>query len=182
MQRFPAFHWAKLPARAAPAFTSPIGRTCCSIRSRPGASWASTSAPASPGQKGLPLQIGEKKYEKGLGHHASGEIIIDLDGQYDTFTAEVGVQPLPNGVGTVVFKVFVDDELKFDSGVMKGGEPAKSVSISVAGAGELRLVATDAGDGINCDVANWADAKLVKSAAPNPRRQRPGWTWPRSHA
>ena len=65
-----------------------------------------------PGQNPLSLQIGDKTYAKGLGHHASGEIIIDLNGQYDAFLAEVGVQQVPNSPGTVVFKVFVDDEAR----------------------------------------------------------------------
>lgn len=118
------------------------------------------------GQKAEPLRIGDKEFEKGLGHHAPGEIIVDLEGQYETFLADVGVQPLPGGPGTVVFKVFVDGQLKCDSGVVKSGDAPRSLSISVSGATEMRLQVTDAGDGITCDCANWANARLVPSASP----------------
>ncbi|MGQ9879790.1 MAG: NPCBM/NEW2 domain-containing protein [Armatimonadota bacterium] len=45
-----------------------------------------------PGQTPLPMRIGDKPYSKGLGHHAPGEIMVDLNGEYALFEAEVGVQ------------------------------------------------------------------------------------------
>ncbi|MDI6828335.1 MAG: NPCBM/NEW2 domain-containing protein, partial [Armatimonadota bacterium] len=123
------------------------------------------------GTEGLPLRIKDKVYTKGIGHHAPGEIIIELDGLYDFFEAEVGVQWQNGNVGSVVFQVYVDDEEKFDSGIMREQDPPKSLRISVEGAQELRLVATDAGDGITCDCANWAEARLTKSAISRPRKE-----------
>jgi alpha-galactosidase len=35
------------------------------------------------------------------------------------------------------------------------------VSVPLDGVDELTLVVTDAGDGINCDHADWADARLI---------------------
>ena len=121
-----------------------------------------------PGQTPLPMQIKDERFAKGLGHHAPGEIIVDLDGLYETFEAEVGVQWQGGNVGSVVFQVFVDDDKRFDSGIMKEQDDARPISISVAGAQELRLVVTDAGDGIACDCADWANARLIKSASPKP--------------
>jgi hypothetical protein len=108
-----------------------------------------------------PLRVGGKTYERGLGTHANAEIIYPLKGGYKTFEAEVGVDDEKGGAGTVVFQVFVDDEKLADSGVMRGKQPAKKVSVPLEGADELRLVVTDAGDGINCDHADWADARLI---------------------
>ena len=82
----------------------------------------------------LPLQIGEKKYARGIGTHANGVIEIALDGKYDQFDAEVGLQPLATGNGSVVFQVFVDDAKQFDSGVMREDTPPKPVSLSLKGA------------------------------------------------
>ncbi len=121
-----------------------------------------------PGVTPLPMQIGEKTYAKGLGHHASGEIVIDLEGLYDRFEAEVGVQKQASNTGSVVFQVFVDDEKRFDSGVMRESDAAKPISLPLTGAGELRLVSLDAGDGITCDCADWAEARLVRAANPTP--------------
>ncbi len=125
-----------------------------------------------PDQAGLPLQIKDKTYARGLGHHAPGEIVVELDGAYERFEAEVGVQTQPGSAGSVVFQVYVDDDKRFESGVMRNGEPPQPVNVPLRGAQELRLVATDAGDGITCDCANWAEARLVRSpdAPPGPPR------------
>jgi len=60
----------------------------------------------------------------------------------------------------VIFKVIADGRESFDSGVMRANTPAKWVSVPLAGVNELKLVVTDAGDGINCDHADWAEAFL----------------------
>ena len=120
-----------------------------------------------PGQTPLKLRIRDKEYAHGLGHHANGEIIVDLGRQFQTFQAEVGVEWQGANIGTVRFGVYVDGKKVFDSGVMHEVDPAKPISVSVKGARLLRLVADDAGDGINCDVADWAEARLVPdSSAP----------------
>lgn len=119
------------------------------------------------GIKPLPLQIGEKTYAKGLGLHANGELVIMLEGEYEAFEAEIGVQKQAQNVGTVVFQVFVDDQKRYDSGVMHESDPARKIRIPLTGAQDLRLVVTDAGDGITCDCANWADARLIRD--PNAR-------------
>ncbi|HRT10051.1 MAG TPA: NPCBM/NEW2 domain-containing protein [Candidatus Paceibacterota bacterium] len=112
---------------------------------------------------GEPLRIGQHAYAKGLGHHATGRLAVLLGGEFDRFEAEVGLQPC-GGEGSVVFRVRVDGREAFDSGVMRTGDPPKTLSLSVEGAQELWLEAHDAGDGITCDMANWANARLVGSS------------------
>jgi hypothetical protein len=130
-----------------------------------------TAVKPTDGRAPMPLRIRDKTYEKGLGHHAPGEIEIDLNGVYEAFEAEVGIQWQGGKTnGTVVFQVFVDDDKKFDSGIVKEQDAARPVRVDVRGAASLRLVVTDAGDGIMCDCADWADARLTKApgAAPKP--------------
>ncbi|WP_086825035.1 NPCBM/NEW2 domain-containing protein [Streptomyces sp. NRRL B-24572] len=43
-----------------------------------------------------------------------------------------------------------------DSGVLRGSDPAKRLSVDLTGTNDLRLVVTDAGDGKNYDHADWA--------------------------
>jgi len=74
-------------------------------------------------------------------------------------------------MGSVIFKVYVDDKEVFNSGKMIQTTPAKPVHIKVAGVEELRLVVTEAGDGITCDVANWADAYLISDPKAKPKAQ-----------
>lgn len=117
-------------------------------------------------ESALKLRIKDKEYAHGVGSHANGEIVVELGGQFKQFQAEVGVQWVGgNAPGSIVFQVFVDDKKVFDSGVMRENDPPKPVSVSVEGGDELRLVATDAGDGIINDVANWADARLTRNPA-----------------
>jgi hypothetical protein len=124
------------------------------------------------GQAGMPLQIGERTYAKGLGHHANGSIEVLLEGQYASFDAEVGLQPCGGG-GSVIFRVLVDGGQRFDSGILRATDMPKPIHIDLAGAQDLRLEANDAGDGITCDMANWANARLTPagdaaSHAPEP--------------
>ena len=112
---------------------------------------------------GSPLQIGEKHFAKGLGTHANGIISLRTDGQFESFDAEVGLQPCAGGM--VIFRVLVDGQPAFDSGVMRSGDAPKPVHVSLAGVQEVRLESKAAGDDINCDMANWAEARLTP--APN---------------
>ncbi len=114
------------------------------------------------GTKPLPLKIKGQPFAKGLGHHAPGTISVALDRQFSRFEAKVGVQQQDGTAGSVVFKVYVDDKLAFQSGVMRQTDGAQAVSLPVAGVDELRLVVEDGADGIACDVANWAEAVLVR--------------------
>ena len=118
------------------------------------AAWTPAAAP-------LHLRIAEAEYDRGLGHHAPGEMVMPLEGRYLSFAAEVGVQWQGGGKGSVVFEVWVDGEKRFDSGVMDDSAPAQVVEVDLTGARELRLAALDGGDGISCDMANWANARLV---------------------
>jgi hypothetical protein len=115
------------------------------------------------GQPGTPLQIGTQSYTKGLGHHANGSITVALDGQFEAFDAEVGLQPCGTS-GSVIFRVFVDGAQQFASGVMRTTNRPLPIRVRVAGAQELRLEANDAGDDITCDMANWAGARLTPAA------------------
>ncbi|UCD27351.1 MAG: NPCBM/NEW2 domain-containing protein, partial [Planctomycetota bacterium] len=91
------------------------------------------------GDESVPkLRIRDRNYDRGLGHHANGEIFVDLAGRYKLFEAEVGIQWQGGNVGSVVFQVFVDGEKRFDSGLITGNDPPKNVRLSVEGASELR--------------------------------------------
>ena len=121
------------------------------------------------GQKPLTLQIKDKSYSHGLGHHANGEIILSLDGEFKTFQTDIGVEwQGGQNVAAVIFQIFVDGREVFKSRTMGESDTAVPVTIPVENAAELRFVATAGADGITCDCANWADARLI----PNPGAAR----------
>jgi hypothetical protein len=109
--------------------------------------------------KGKPIRIKDENFSKGIGIDAPGHILVSLDNAYERFEAKVGIQWQGNPVGTATFKVFVDGQLQFDSGVMHEADPAKPVSLSLNNAKEMRLVVEGSG------MCNWADAKLTPSAS-----------------
>ncbi|NQT15782.1 MAG: NPCBM/NEW2 domain-containing protein, partial [Planctomycetes bacterium] len=113
-----------------------------------------------PGVEPKPMRIKDRDYSKGLGH-APGNIYVVLDGLFSAFEAEVGVQAGAGEPASVTFQVFVDGEKKLDTGVMKIAHPARPIRVPLTGARDLLLVVTDAGDGISCDQANWANARLI---------------------
>ncbi len=127
-----------------------------------GALGVNTAAYAPGGPPAMKLRIADKEYARGLGHHAAGEITVPLNGKFTLFQAEVGVQWQGGGRGSVVLQVWVDGEKRCDSGRMTDSDAARPVEVALAGAKEMRLVATDGGDGFACDMANWAEARLTR--------------------
>ncbi|MCC6698567.1 MAG: NPCBM/NEW2 domain-containing protein [Candidatus Hydrogenedentes bacterium] len=118
-----------------------------------------------PGAEPQPLRIGVRDYAAGLGLHSPGETWLALEKRYVTFEAEVGVQKQANNQGSVEFRVYADNALVFESGVMRESDPAKPIHLDVTGVHFLRLEITDAGDGITCDCANWVNLRLVPAEA-----------------
>jgi hypothetical protein len=113
---------------------------------------------------GTMLSIAGQTFQHGLGTHANSKIVYELQGQYERFEAKVGVDDAMKDYtqSSIVFIVMLDGEKKFESGVMRVGESPKNVSIDLNGAETLELVVTDAGDGMECDHADWADVKFIE--------------------
>ena len=128
-----------------------------------------------PGTQPLKLQIGQATFDKGLGHHAPGEIVIDLNGECDLFEAEAGVQWQGSTTGSVAFEAYVDGKKVLQTPVLRESDPPITISIPVTGAAQLRLTVTDGGDGIACDCANWANARLTLSADPKAHQTAPSF-------
>jgi mono/diheme cytochrome c family protein len=130
--------------------------------------WESAAAGWTPNRDGLPrqdtdiegnaLRLAARVYPHGIGTHAPSTITYQLRGGYDRFWAQVGAA---ESGGTVVFQVFGDDHCLFDSGLMRGLRGQKTADVAVAGVKALRLVVTDAGDGITADMANWVAPRLL---------------------
>lgn len=111
------------------------------------------------------LTIRGATYDKGLGMHAEGEVAIDIGGAYDRFTAQVGIDDEVSGEGTVVFQVIGDGRVLATTGVLSRADAAHPIDVDVTGVRRLTLRATDGGDGINFDHADWGDAQLRSADA-----------------
>ncbi|MCC7495166.1 MAG: NPCBM/NEW2 domain-containing protein [Fimbriimonadaceae bacterium] len=108
------------------------------------------------------LQLGQQTYQRGLGSHANSRIVVWLGGEFARFEAVVGVQWQQGTTGSVRFKVSVDDQPRCDSGLRRETDPPLPLRVDLRGGSVLVLEATDGGDGITCDCANWCDARLIR--------------------
>jgi alpha-galactosidase len=110
---------------------------------------------------GQSIVIAKEQFAHGVGTHAASNFRVDLGGQATRFTARVGVDDSAGGQGSVEFIVSGDGKILWQSGLMTGGQPAKSVDVDLTGVKTLGLQVTDGGDGSSNDHADWADAKIV---------------------
>lgn len=115
---------------------------------------------------GNPLRIAGIEYKSGLGTHSDSRLILNLNGDSIQFSAKCGVDDeVSDDRASVVFQVWADKKLVWESGVMKLGDAAKAVSVPLDGVQRLELRVTDGGDGINYDHANWVDAVIAVQGA-----------------
>ncbi len=112
-----------------------------------------------------PLTVNDKKYDKGMGVHAHSELVYACKADYKRFVAVVGLdfEMRKDDRPSVVFKVYADKTLLADSPVLTW----KTVShwhfdVPIpARSRQIRLIVTDADDGIAADHADWVDAGFV---------------------
>ncbi len=117
-------------------------------------------------RNGRPMRLGDRQYTRGLYCHAPSKLVVRLPGAGTTFEAVAGVDHNENtgaGCGSVVFTVRVGEKEALRSDVMQVTTPAADVHVELAGATEFILEVGDAGDGISCDQADWADARVTLS-------------------
>ncbi len=110
-----------------------------------------------------PLRIGRRAFTKGIGAHSKGRIVLALDRPYARLRAAVGVDnnwDTWGVLGSVAFVVLADGEERLRTPVCRCGEDPLPVDVDIAGARQLELIVTDAGDGILYDQADWAEARL----------------------
>jgi uncharacterized protein (DUF1800 family) len=107
------------------------------------------------------LRMKGVKYGRGLGVHARSELQYTLDGKYQTFLADVGIDDEVTQRGSVIFRVFADGTLKYTSPLLTRSSDPVAVRVDVSGARVLTLMVEDGGDGIEGDHADWGSARLV---------------------
>ncbi len=110
----------------------------------------------------LPIQIADRKFERGLFCHAPGRVRVRLPGPAKSFSAVVGILTNPDSQGgSVVFSVDVGEKRLFSSPVMHRGEAGKSIRVDLGGAQEFVISVGCAGDGLSSDQGVWGDAKAT---------------------
>lgn len=122
---------------------------------------------------GHPMFLDGKRYTAGIGTHAKSRFKVELGGNAESFLATVGVDDEVDERGSVTFKVIGDGRLLWESGIMRGGQTPRAVNVPLAGVRVLELVVDDAGDGIEGDHADWAQARVVMLRGEPKEARRP---------
>ncbi|WP_434981332.1 NPCBM/NEW2 domain-containing protein [Daejeonia sp. YH14] len=110
---------------------------------------------------GRKITIAGETFDRGFGTHAESSLLINLNGKAKNFSASVGLDDEMKGHDPAVeFEIYGDNKKLWSSGIMKLGDKAKPVNISLQGIKQLELIVTDGGNGPYYDHADWADAKF----------------------
>jgi len=106
-------------------------------------------------------------YHDGIGVHANAELVYACRPEWTHFVATVGIDDSQRGnkPASIVCHVVAEDavgkkQTLAKSPVLKsGGQEEHQFDVPLpAGCAKLRLVVDDAGDGANCDHADWVNA------------------------
>jgi len=122
---------------------------------------------------GLALTIDGKRHEHGLGCHANSLVVYTIPAGAKRFVAVVGLDDAKKSDerSSVTFEVYGDVKEMGEEPELLAKTPVLSSKTVRSWAfnvelterhKELRLVVTDAGDGIASDHADWVDAGFVK--------------------
>jgi alpha-galactosidase len=114
---------------------------------------------------GKPMKLGTTEYTRGLYCHAASHLVVRLPRPGSTFDAVIGVdhnEDTQAGGGSVHFFIQVGGDEVFRSDLIRGGGKAGiPVHVDLEHATKFTLCVDDGGDGIACDQANWADARVT---------------------
>lgn len=123
---------------------------------------------------GAPLSVRGIPYAKGLGVHpyngSPSEIRFDTQNKCSGFTGEVGLSDSPSNPtqGSVVFQIWGDSTLLYNSGVMRitDSQRTKTFRVDLSGKQTLKLIVTDGGDGWSWDHGAWLNPRITCSGTP----------------
>jgi hypothetical protein len=115
---------------------------------------------------GKPLSIGGRKFSRGIGTHATSQLILHLNGGSRHFHAWAGVDDSTGSDASVRFSIHGDGKELWKSNVLKKGDAAVEVSVDVSTVKYLSLRVDDGGNGISEDHADWAEPTLTGVTKP----------------
>ncbi|MBI5831274.1 MAG: NPCBM/NEW2 domain-containing protein [Armatimonadetes bacterium] len=115
-------------------------------------------------RNGRPMRLGDREFRRGLYCHAVSRVVVRLPGPGTRLTALTGIDSNDNtrgGRGSVVFLVAAGGRDLYRGDLLREGVAPVAIDVDLAGAREFELLVGDGGDGISCDQADWADARVL---------------------
>jgi alpha-glucosidase len=114
---------------------------------------------------GKGIVVNGQTYAKGIGAQAPCELVYALDGSWDRLSGHVGVDSEVGDRGSVMFRVYADGKLLFESPRQSGASVKQLMDLDVDGVKELKLVLLDEGDGSANDHGDWVEARLIRKGS-----------------
>jgi alpha-galactosidase len=109
--------------------------------------------------------IGNKKYEHGIGVHATSSILVNLPKPASRFYAEVGLdnnsQTNGKALYKVIFSIETNKKIIWESIPLAVGDQPQMADVPLSGNTEFYLKVKSAGPRVNLCHADWADASVV---------------------
>ena len=98
--------------------------------------------------------------------HSTSRLVYDLRDRFRMFAAEVALDDLSRGRGSVTYRVFLERDgawaAAYESPIVRGGDAPLPVRVGVEGASRIALVVDYADFGDVLDRANWLNARLIE--------------------
>ncbi|MXM68462.1 sigma-70 family RNA polymerase sigma factor [Streptomyces sp. HUCO-GS316] len=107
------------------------------------------------------MSIAGRPYANGATVHGESSVTVDLNRRCSSYDALVGIDDLTLKPGKAHFSVYADGVRLWKSGLLKSGEPAQPVHVSLAGRRTVRLVVEPHGHLGKLTLADWAEAKFT---------------------
>lgn len=107
------------------------------------------------------LSIDEVSYPHGVTVNGRSSVTIDLNRACSSYDALAGVDDLTMKLGKVHFSVYADGVPVWNSGMVKGGDPAVPVHVDITGRETLRLVTEPHSPFDSLALADWAQSRFT---------------------
>lgn len=120
------------------------------------------------------LRVAGNLYRKGIGMHSTSRLAYEVPKGCNRFQVEVGIDDQAQQRGSVVFSVYLEQPPTNEgepsrwkrvaaSAVKRGGAVAESMDVALMGANRIALVVECSDQGDERDLANWLDARFLRS-------------------
>ncbi|MFG3251943.1 sigma-70 family RNA polymerase sigma factor [Streptomyces sp. NPDC048187] len=107
------------------------------------------------------LSVDGVRYGHGVTVHGHSAVTIDLNRDCSSYDALAGVDDLTAKLGKVHFSVYADGVRLWNSGPVRGGDPAVPVHLDISGRETLRLVTEPHRPFDTVALADWAQSRFT---------------------
>ncbi len=112
--------------------------------------------------EGHTMWLSGKEYERGIGTESRTLLAYRLEKGDRRFQAQVGLDDRAGPLGSVVFRVLLDNKEAFVSPPMAAHDPPRSIDIDVSEGRTLILITEYGERGGVRDLADWVEARIIR--------------------